>query len=99
MTLSEMQLPMAFEDCKDLALVYEYPVAVALYDLQLEHGDPRHVCLGSQLTDGRWMIHGEILSMVGKDGIFWWLPQYMTPELMAAIEVVPLAELAALLPA
>jgi len=92
MTLSEMQLPMAFEDCKDLALVYDYTTAVALYELQAEHGDPRHVCLGVELPDGRWMIHGEILSMVGPDGIFWWLPQNMTPELMESIEVVPMAQ-------
>jgi hypothetical protein len=98
MTLAELELPMAWADCKDLALVYGYEVAVALYDLQQEHGDWRHVCYGRQLTDGRWMIDGEILSMVGDGGIYGWVKDHMDAETMEQISVVPMADALALLP-
>jgi len=98
MTLDELELPMAWEDCKDLALVYPYEIAVALYQVQAEHGDPRHVPAGRELTDGRWMLRGAMLSEVGPGGILAGAFGYITPELMAAVEVVPLADALALLP-
>ena len=98
MTLSDLALPLPHADCRDLALVYPQEVAVALYEIQETHGDPRHICYGRQLTDGRWMIDGEILSAVGPGGLFGWITAHMTPELMAAVEIVPMAEAVALLP-
>jgi hypothetical protein len=97
MTLSDLTLPMPLANCKDLALVYGYEVAVALYDLQQAHGDWRHVCYGRQLTDGRWMIDGEILSMVGDDGIYGWVGDHMDAETMGRIDILPLSEAEALL--
>jgi|GEM_PF-2944738 len=97
MTLADVMLPLPHEECKDLALVYPYAVAVALYDLQQEHGDWRHVCYGRQRTDGTWMIDGEVLAMVGEGQPYAWMHQHMTPEIMAQIEVVPLSEAVALL--
>ena len=99
MTLDELELPMPWADCKDLALVYPYEIAVALYQVQAEHGDPRHVPVGRELTDGRWMLCGDVLSEVGPGGILAGAFAYITPELMAAVEVVPLADALALLPA
>jgi len=99
MTLDALELPMAWGDCKDLALVYPYEIAVALYQVQAEHGDPRHVPAGRELTDGRWMLRGALLSEVGPGGILAGAFGYITPELMAAVEVVPLADALALLPA
>jgi hypothetical protein len=90
---------MPYADCKDLALVYPYEVAVALYQVQVEHGDPRHVPVGRQLTDGRWVMLGEVLSEVGPGGILHGAFDCITPEMMATVEVVPLAEAVALLPA
>ena len=98
MTLSDLTLPMAHADCRDLALVYPHEVAVALYEIQETHGDPRHICYGRQLTDGRWMIDGEVLSAVGPGDLFGWIAAQMTPELMAQIEIIPLADALALLP-
>ena len=99
MTLGELELPMAWGDCKDLALVYPYELAVALYQVQAEHGDPRHVPVGRELKDGRWMLCGDVLSEVGTGGILAGAFGYITPELMAAVEVVPLADALALIPA
>ena len=98
MTLADLTIPMAWADCKDLALVYPYEIAVALYQVQAEHGDPRHVPAGRELSDGRWMLCGDVLSEVGDGGILAGAAQYITPEMMEAVEVVPLAEALALLP-
>jgi hypothetical protein len=98
MTLSDLTLPMPYDECKDLALVYSYDVAVLLYSVQEEHGDPRHVPAGRQLTDGRWMLCGDVLSEVGEGGILAGGFAFITPAMMEQIEVVPLADAIALLP-
>jgi hypothetical protein len=89
---------MPYAECKDLALVYPYEVAVAWYTIQQEHGDPRHVGVGLPLSDGRWMMYAEILSEMYPGGIVGWAAERLTPEIMAQIEVVPLADALALLP-
>jgi hypothetical protein len=96
MWLSDLTLPMPYAECRDLALVYPYEVAVALYGVQEEHGDPRHVPVGLPLTDGRWMMCGDVLSEVGEGGILAQAFAYMTPEIMAQVEVVPMSEVAGL---
>jgi hypothetical protein len=96
MWLSDLTLPMPYAACKDLALVYPYEVALTLYNTQQEHGDWRHVVTGQPLTDGRYMIAGEMLSEVGSGGLFAWIANYMTPEIMAQVEVVPMSEVAGL---
>ncbi len=98
MWLSDLSLPLPYADCKDLALVYPYEVAVTLYGVQKEHGDPRHVPAGRQLTDGRWMLCGDVLSEVGEGGILAQAFAFMTPEIMAHVEVVPMSEATDLLP-
>jgi hypothetical protein len=98
MLLSEMTLPVPYADCKDLALVYPYEIAVALYGVQEEHGDPRHVPAGRQLTDRRWMLCGDVLSEVGSKGILAKAFGYITTEMMANVEVIPMSEALALLP-
>ncbi len=98
MWLSDLTLPLPYADCKDLALVYPYEVAVALYGVQEDHGDPRHVPAGRQLTDGRWFLCGDVLSEVGEGGILSQAFGYITPEMMGGVEVVAIAEALALLP-
>jgi hypothetical protein len=98
MLLSELTLPVPYEDCKDLALVYSYEVAVQWYESQVEHGDHRHTFTGLPLQDGRWMMCGDVLSELYPGGIIGWAVEYLTPEIMAQIEVVPMSEVAALLP-
>jgi hypothetical protein len=98
MWLSELALPLDYETSKSLALVYPYEVAVALYGVQVEHGDPRHVPVGRQLTDGRWIMCGDVLSEVGQGGILAQAFSFITQEMMASVEVVPMSEVAGLLP-
>ena len=98
MTLAELTLPVTYADCKDLALIYTYDLAVDLYQVQIDHGDPRHVPVGRQLTDGRWVMLGEVLSEVGTGGILAEAFSHITPEMMSEVEVVPLEVAKALLP-
>ena len=98
MTLSDLTLPVCYDDCKDLALVYAYATAAEWYTIQQEHGDPRHVAGGQQLTDGRWMMGGHLLSELHEGGILAWALPYLTPEWMANVEIIPLADALALLP-
>lgn len=97
MLLSELSLPIPYAECRGLALVYSYEVAVTLYGVQGQHGDPRHVPAGRQLTDGRWMLCGDVLSEVGEGGILAGAFQHITPEMMGQVEVVPMSEVLPLL--
>jgi len=97
MILSEVTLPLAYDDCKQVALVYPHEVAVIWYTLQEQHGDPRHIGIGLPLTDGRWAMTGGVLSELHESGIMSWAVNYLTPEIMARIEVVPMSEVLPLL--
>jgi hypothetical protein len=97
-TLADLTLPLAYEESRTLAIVYPYEIAAALYQLQAEYGDPRHVHHGVQLTDGRYCLCGDILSEVGPGGLLEGLFSHITPEMMAAVDVIPWAEAAALMP-
>lgn len=98
MILSEVSLPVPYAECKHLALVYPYDVAVLWYGIQQQHGDPRHVAEARPLTDGRWILDGDLLSELHPAGILGWALPYLTPEIMAQIEVMPMSEVAPLLP-
>lgn len=97
MILSEVTLPLAYDDCKGMALVYPYEVAVVWYTLQQQHGDPRHIGIGLPLTDGRWVMTGGVLSELHEGGIMGWACEYLTPEITAQIEVLPMIEVVPLL--
>lgn len=97
MILSELTLPVPYDECKDLVLVYPHEVAVLWYTIQEEHGDPRHVATAQQLTDGRWWLGGHLLSELYPGGIIGWACEYLTPEIMAQIEVLPMSEVAGLI--
>jgi hypothetical protein len=97
-TLDQLPLPISYEDSRTLALVYPYEIALMLYQLQAEHGDPRHVHHGVQLTDGRYCLCGDILSEVGEGGLLHGLFSHVTPEMMEAVEVIPWADAVALMP-
>jgi hypothetical protein len=98
MTLAATTLPMPYAECKELAMVYPYELAVLWFTVQKEHGDPRHVAAATQLTDGRWMLGGHLLSELYAGGIIGWALPYLTPEIMSQIEVVPFSDIASLLP-
>ena len=95
MLLSDYTLPVPYDECRDLAIVYSYEIAVQWYQTQVEHGDPRHVAVGLPLPDGRWWLSGGVMSEVYPGGILAWAVDFLTPEIMSQIEVVPLSSLVA----
>lgn len=98
MTLDQITLPLEYAESKALALVYPYEIALALYQLQTQHGDPRHIHYGVQLTDGRYCLCGDILSEVGEGGLLHGLFSRVTPEMMAAVELIAWDDAVALMP-
>lgn len=98
MTLDQITLPLEYAESKALALVYPYEIALALYQLQTEYGDPRHVHQGVRLTDGRYCLCGDILSEVGEGGLLHGLFSRVTPEMMATVEVIQWEDAVALMP-
>ena len=98
MILSDLNLPIPHAECKDLALVYPHEVAVVWYTLQQQDGDPRHIGVGRQLADGRWMMMGDVLSEIYDGGILGWASEHMTPGITSQIAVLPLSEAVSLLP-
>lgn len=92
MTLADYTLPVPYNECKDLALVYSHDIAVQWYQTQQEHGDPRHVATAQQLPDGRWWLGAHLLSEVYPGGILGWAAEFLTPAIAEQIEVVPLAD-------
>lgn len=98
MKLSELTLPVPYDECKHLAIIYGYDVAVFWYAIQQEHGDSRNVAVGMQLTDGRWMLGGDLLSELHPSGILGWAVPHLTTDIMAQIDVVPMSEMSSLVP-
>jgi hypothetical protein len=78
--------------------VYPYEIALALYQLQTEYGDPRHIHYGVHLTDGRYCLCGDILSEVGESGLLHGLFSRVTPEMMAGVEVIQWEDAVAMMP-
>lgn len=99
MTLNEVSLPVQYEWARGLALVFDAALAQRLAEVQAEHGDPRHVPAPRLLADGRFMLHADILTECIPGGIMHAGFSRLDAARFAEIEVVPVAEVAALLPA
>lgn len=97
MLLSEMSLPVPYGECKELALVYPYETAAVFHAIQQQHGDPRFIGFGLPLSTGMWAMSGSVLSELHEGGLYGWAAEYLTPEIMAQIEVVPMSEVVPLL--
>jgi hypothetical protein len=98
MTLADLAMPISYDDAKHYALVFDAGLALRLSHLQAEFGNPRHVPNPVRLTDGRWMLCGDILTECVPSGIVWQAYRLIRPEVLAEIEVVPMSDAVALLP-
>ena len=99
MTLSDIELPVTYEWGVNHALVFDADLAQRLAEVQAEHGDPRHVPAARSLTDGRFMLTADILTECLPGGLVYGGFSQLDAERFDEIEVVPLAEAVALLPA
>ena len=99
MTLADLELPVTYEWGRKNALVFDDALAARLGKIQAEHGDPRHVPNPRLLTDGRWMLHADILTECVPGGLVYGGFSQLDAGRFNEIEVVPLADALALLPA
>jgi hypothetical protein len=99
MTLADVSLPVDYGWAKGFALVFAAALTQRLIEVQSEHGDPRHIPGPRQLSDGRYMLHGEILTECLPGGLVYGGFSQLDATRFDEIEVVPLADAVALLPA
>jgi hypothetical protein len=99
MTLSDLTLPVSYEWGVAHALLFDVALAQRLAEVQGQHGDPRHVPSPRRLTDGRFMLTADILTECVPGGLVYGGFSQLDAGRFSEIEVVPLAEALALLPA
>jgi hypothetical protein len=98
MTLADLTLPVSYAWAVSYALVFDATMASRLAQVQSEHGDPRHVPNPRLLSDGRFMLHADILTECVPGGLVYGGFSHLDATRFDEIQVVPLAEALALLP-
>lgn len=99
MTLADFELPVSLEWGRQHALLFGVDLAQRLAEVQAEHGDPRHLPHAVALTDGRFMLNADILTECLPGGLVYAGFSQLDAGRFDEIEVVPLADALALLPA
>lgn len=99
MTLSDLTLPISYEDAKQYALVFTPQLAQRLAELHAEHGTTNCVPMPRVLTDGRLMLCADVLTEVGEGGLLRGVWEAADKAvLLPAVEVIPWDEAVAMLP-
>jgi hypothetical protein len=98
MTLSDLiTQPVSYEKVKDLSLVFSSELAAQLTAVQAEHGNPRHVAMPVDLTDGRKMLRADLLTEIGPGGLYAQGFSHLPVELFPLVEVLPMSQILPLL--
>jgi hypothetical protein len=100
MTLEDVEFPVTYEWGRQHALLFTTQLAERLEELHAEHGRPDCIAMPLPLTDGRLMLVADILTAIEPGG--WLHAMWEAADkavLLPAVEVVPLADAVALLPA
>lgn len=99
MRLKDVELPIAFEQARNLALVFTHQLAARLAELHGQYGSRNCVPVPSALRDGRLMLRGDVLTEIGPGGLLHAMWQAADKEVLGqAVEVLPWADALALLP-
>jgi hypothetical protein len=99
-TLQDISLPISYEWGTQHALVFDSALAGRLAELHAEYGRPDCIAAPRLLADGRLMLKADILTAIEPGG--WLHAMWEAADkavLLPAVEVVPLADALALLPA
>lgn len=99
MTLADLTLPVTYAWGVAHALVFDAALSARLADVQGKHGDPRHVPAPRLLTDGRFMLTADILTECVPGGLVYGGFSHLDAAKFGDIQVMPLADAVALLPA
>ncbi len=98
MTLSDLTLPISYEDAKGYALVFTPAMAGRLAQLHAEHGSPNCVPMPRTLTDGRLMLCADVLTEIAPGGLLHAMWEAADKAvLLPAVEVVPIADALAIM--
>lgn len=99
MTLGDLTLPIAYEDARQYALVFDVALAQRLAEIHAEHGSNLCRPVPRQMTDGRLMLCADVLTEVGPGGLLHAMWEAADKAVLAeAVEVIPWADAVALLP-
>ena len=98
MTLADLTLPVQYTWGRQHALLFGLDLAQRLAEVQAQHGDPRHIPAPRSLTDGRFMLHAEILTECLPGGLLYGGFSQLDAARFDEIEVVLLEQALALLP-
>lgn len=99
MMLRDLSLPIADSDAKALALVFDGALAARLAAVHRLHGTTNLVPVPTRLSDGRWIVCADLLTEIHPGGRLHscWIAADQS-VLLTAVEVVPMADVAGLLP-
>ena len=99
MTLADLiTQPVNYETARDLAIVLTPDQAATLGAIQAEYGNPRHVAMPVDLTDGRKMLRADLLTEISPGGLYAQGFAHLPAELFAQVQILPMADAIALIP-
>jgi hypothetical protein len=99
MTLEDLipDLPLSYAEGTTYGLVFAIDVKMRLDEIQQEH-PPVNYATPVATADGRYILHGDLLSEVGPDGMFGGTFSYLDQSRFNEVEVLSWADAQALLP-
>jgi hypothetical protein len=99
MKLSDLTLPISYEEARGYALVFTPQLAGRLAELHSLHGSTNCVPVPRVLTDGRLMLYADVLTEIGPGGLLEAMWAAADKQVLGqAVEVLPWSEALALLP-
>jgi len=98
MTLEDLipDLPLSYAQGTIYGLVFAIDVKMRLDEIQQEH-PPVNYATPVATTDGRYVLHGDLLSEVGPDGMFGGTFSYLDQSRFNEVEVIDWSAAQALL--
>lgn len=99
MTLSDITLPISYDDAKQYALVFTPQLAGRLAELHAQYGSTNCIPVPRVMTDGRLMLSADVLTEIEPGGLLHAMWEAADKAVLnAAVEVLPWADAVALLP-
>jgi len=100
MTLSELTLPLPYEQSRTLALVFSKELADRLVEVQSQFGNPRDtIYAAGPLSDGRYFHSADLVSEygIGPGGTYAAGFAHLNPSRFGEVEVLQMADVLPLL--
>jgi hypothetical protein len=99
MTLSDLELPISYENAQQYALIFTPSLAARLTELHSQYGSPNCIPMPRTLIDGRLMLTADILYEIQPGGLLEQMWNVADKEIIGReVEVIPIAQALGLLP-